>query len=77
MYCHFKSWLPSGLFSTLMPPKREPGAPQTQPEVKMIKIGPDAQGFGCDPVEEKYRMAEESSYSPFPNNEVGEFYLYN
>ncbi|XP_074533800.1 uncharacterized protein LOC141796512 isoform X2 [Halichoeres trimaculatus] len=52
-----------------MPPKREPGALQTEPQVKMIKIGPDAQGFGCDPVEEKYRMVEESSYSPFPNNE--------
>lgn len=52
-----------------MPPKREPGLPQTQPQVKMIKIGPDVQGFGCDPVEDKYRMAEESSYSPFPSNE--------
>ncbi|XP_034538936.1 uncharacterized protein LOC117812335 isoform X2 [Notolabrus celidotus] len=51
-----------------MPPKRDAGA-QTQPPVKMIRIGPDAQGFGCDTVEDKYRMAEESSYSPFPNNE--------
>ncbi|XP_039653126.1 uncharacterized protein LOC120557154 isoform X2 [Perca fluviatilis] len=36
----------------------------------MIKIGPDAQEFGCDPMEDKYRLAQESSYSPpFPNNE--------
>ncbi|CAJ1050621.1 uncharacterized protein LOC121503738 isoform X2 [Xyrichtys novacula] len=52
-----------------MPPKRDAGAPLTQPQIKMIKIGPDAQGFGCESVEDKYRMAEESSYSPFPNNE--------
>ncbi|XP_044022441.1 uncharacterized protein LOC122861693 isoform X2 [Siniperca chuatsi] len=52
-----------------MPPKREAVATPTQPPVKMIKIGTDAQEFGCDPVEDKYRLAEESSYSPFPNNE--------
>uniref|UniRef100_UPI0037E92AA3 uncharacterized protein n=1 Tax=Semicossyphus pulcher TaxID=241346 RepID=UPI0037E92AA3 len=52
-----------------MPPKRDAGATSPQPPAKMIKIGPDAQEFGCDPVEDKYRMAEESGYSPFPNNE--------
>ncbi|XP_054472685.1 uncharacterized protein LOC129105591 [Anoplopoma fimbria] len=52
-----------------MPPKRDAGTTPTEPPVKMIKIGPDSQEFGCDPVEDKYRLAEESSYSPFPNNE--------
>ncbi|XP_059186027.1 uncharacterized protein LOC131968958 isoform X2 [Centropristis striata] len=52
-----------------MPPKRDAGATPTQVPVKMIKIGNDAQEFGCDPAEDKYRLAEESSYSPFPNNE--------
>ncbi|XP_035517918.1 uncharacterized protein LOC118328339 [Morone saxatilis] len=52
-----------------MPPKRDAGATPTQPSVKMIKIGTDAQEFGCDPIEDKYRLNEESSYSPFPNNE--------
>ncbi|XP_042355185.1 uncharacterized protein LOC121952510 [Plectropomus leopardus] len=52
-----------------MPPKREAGATQTLPAAKMIKIGSDAQDFGCDPVEDKYRLADESSYSPFLNNE--------
>ncbi|XP_075966923.1 uncharacterized protein LOC142970516 [Anarhichas minor] len=52
-----------------MPPKRDAGTTPTQTPVKMIKIGTDAQEFGCDPVEDKYRLAEESSYSPFPNNE--------
>ncbi|XP_031708216.1 uncharacterized protein LOC116386270 [Anarrhichthys ocellatus] len=52
-----------------MPPKRDAGTTPTQPPVKMIKIGTDSQEFGCDPVEDKYRLAEESSYSPFPNNE--------
>ncbi|XP_068567812.1 uncharacterized protein [Cebidichthys violaceus] len=52
-----------------MPPKRDAGTTPTQPPVKMIKIGTDAQEFGCDPVEDKYRLAEESGYSPFPNNE--------
>ncbi|KAM6946579.1 uncharacterized protein PEZ65_000345 [Lycodopsis pacificus] len=52
-----------------MPPKRDAGTTPTQPPVKMIKIGTDAHEFGCDPVEDKYRLAEESSYSPFPNNE--------
>ncbi|KAK9528909.1 hypothetical protein VZT92_013039 [Zoarces viviparus] len=52
-----------------MPPKRDAGTTPTQPPVKMIKIGTDAQEFGCDPVEDKYRLAEESSYSPFPTNE--------
>ncbi|XP_051270167.1 uncharacterized protein LOC127371417 [Dicentrarchus labrax] len=52
-----------------MPPKRDAGATPTQPPVKMIKIGTDAQEFGCDPMEDKYRLNEESNYSPFPNNE--------
>ncbi|XP_036957432.1 uncharacterized protein LOC119021320 [Acanthopagrus latus] len=52
-----------------MPPKREAGATPAQPPIKMIKIGGDAQEFGCDPTEDKYRLAEESSFSPFPNNE--------
>nr|XP_046239461.1 uncharacterized protein LOC124056262 [Scatophagus argus]XP_046239462.1 uncharacterized protein LOC124056262 [Scatophagus argus] len=52
-----------------MPPKRDAGATPTQPPVKMIKIGTDAQEFGCNPVDEKYRLPEESSYSPFPSNE--------
>ncbi|GLD64584.1 uncharacterized protein AKAME5_001612300 [Lates japonicus] len=53
----------------LMPPKRDAGATPAQPPMKMIKIGTDAQDFGCDPAEDKYRLAEESSYSPFPSNE--------
>ncbi|XP_047438907.1 uncharacterized protein LOC125006678 [Mugil cephalus] len=52
-----------------MPPKRESGATSTQPPVKMIKIGNVTDEFGCDPAEDKYRLAEESSYSSFPNNE--------
>ncbi|KAK5934087.1 hypothetical protein CgunFtcFv8_014511 [Champsocephalus gunnari] len=52
-----------------MPPKRDAGETPSQPPAKMIKIGPDAQGFGCETVEDKYRLAEGSSYSPFPNNE--------
>ncbi|XP_026204465.1 uncharacterized protein LOC113154455 [Anabas testudineus] len=52
-----------------MPPKRDAGAATTQPPVKMIKISTDAQEFGCDPAEDKYRLPEESSFSPFPNNE--------
>lgn len=35
----------------------------------MLKIATDAQEFGCDAVEEKYRLAEECSYSPFPGNQ--------
>lgn len=53
-----------------MPPKRDAGATPTEPPVKMIKIGTDAQEFGCDLVDDKYRLAVESNYSPFPNNEV-------
>ncbi|XP_040889805.1 uncharacterized protein LOC121179190 isoform X2 [Toxotes jaculatrix] len=52
-----------------MPPKREAGTSQAQPPMKMIKIGTGEQEFGSDPVEEKYRLTEESSYSPFINNE--------
>lgn len=57
-------------FLCQMPPKRDAGAAPTLPPVKMIKIGSDTTEFGCDPMEDKYRLAEESSYSPFPNNEV-------
>ena len=53
-----------------MPPKRDAGTTSALPPMKMIKIGTDAQEFGCDPEEEKYRLDEESSFSPFPNNEV-------
>lgn len=53
-----------------MPPKREAGVTPTLPPVKMIKIGSDTAEFGCDPLEDKYRLVEESSYSPYPNNEV-------
>lgn len=57
-----------------MPPKREAAAaaaaaPSLAP-VKMIKIGGDTAEFGCDPLEDKYRLVDESSYSPYPNNEV-------
>lgn len=52
-----------------MPPKRETGVTPTLPPVKMIKIGSDTAEFGCDPLEDKYRLVEESSYSPYPNNE--------
>lgn len=58
-----------------MPPKRDAGATPTEPPVKMIKIGTDAQEFGCDPVDDKYRLGVESNYSPFPNNEVSDFDL--
>lgn len=57
-----------------MPPKRDAGATPAQPPMKMIKIGTDAQEFGCDPAEDKYRLAEESSYSPFPSNEVRDIF---
>lgn len=62
-------------FFTHMPPKKGAGASQPQqPPLKMIKIGTDTQEFGGDPAaEDKYRLAEESSYSPFPNNEVRYF----
>lgn len=59
-----------------MPPKREAGATaSSQPSVKMIKISTDTQEAGGDSVEDKYRMAEDLSYSPFLNNEVRDFYL--
>lgn len=53
-----------------MPPKREAGATPALAPVKMIKIGGDTAEFGCDPLEDKYRLVDESSYSPYPNNEV-------
>ncbi|XP_049440610.1 uncharacterized protein LOC125893757 isoform X1 [Epinephelus fuscoguttatus] len=52
-----------------MPPKREAAATPTLPAAKMIKIGTDAQEFGCDPMDDKSRLAEDANYSPFPNNE--------
>ncbi|XP_068171725.1 uncharacterized protein [Antennarius striatus] len=51
-----------------MPPKREAGTNPTQPAVKMIKIGTHHE-FGCDSVDDKYTLAEESNFSTFPNNE--------
>ncbi|XP_072239234.1 uncharacterized protein [Leuresthes tenuis] len=53
-----------------MPPKRDSGASPRQPQVKMIKIGSlsDTQEFHCGSVEDKFRMAEESSHS-LPSNE--------
>lgn len=35
----------------------------------MIKIGSDAQEFGFDSAEDKYGLGEESSFSPFANND--------
>lgn len=61
------------IYFTLMPPKREAGVSPTQPPLKMIRIGTDTQEF--DPMENKYRLAEEPSFSPFPNNEVRGFDL--
>ncbi|XP_029006003.1 uncharacterized protein LOC114855215 [Betta splendens] len=52
-----------------MPPKRETGEVPAQPPLKMIKINTDAQEFGCDSGEDKYRLTEESGFSPFPTNE--------
>ncbi|XP_071350545.1 uncharacterized protein [Trachinotus anak] len=52
-----------------MPPKRDAGTTSAHPPMKMIKIGTDSQEFGCDPMEDKYRLPEEPSFSPFPNNE--------
>ncbi|XP_014906745.1 uncharacterized protein LOC106959014 isoform X2 [Poecilia latipinna] len=54
-----------------MPPKRSSGSSPGQPQVKMIKIGSplDVQEF-TGSVEDRYRMAEESSHSPLPTNEV-------
>lgn len=54
-----------------MPPKRDSGTNPIQPQVKMIKIGDvsDAHGFHCGSVEDKYRVAVDSSHSPLPNNE--------
>ncbi|XP_029947353.1 uncharacterized protein LOC115388378 isoform X2 [Salarias fasciatus] len=52
-----------------MPPKRESGAAPGQPPVKMIKVGAHLQEFGCDPMEEKYGLVEESGYSPLPSQE--------
>lgn len=63
-------------FTTPMPPKREAGATPTQPPVNMIKISNDGQEFGSDPGEDKYRLVEGSSYSPFPNNEVRDFAIW-
>ncbi|KAM9860251.1 uncharacterized protein ACBR49_017400 [Aulostomus maculatus] len=56
-----------------MPPKREAGATPPQPPVKMLKIGSDTQEIGDSPAAEKYRLAEESSFSSFPNQEPETF----
>ncbi|XP_037535276.1 uncharacterized protein LOC119412358 [Nematolebias whitei] len=55
-----------------MAPKRSRGtASPTEPHVKVIKIGGDGdmQDFHSESMEERFRMAEESSPSPPPNNE--------
>lgn len=54
-----------------MPPKRSSGSSTGQPQVKMIKIGSplDVQEFSAESVEDKYRMAAESSHSHLPTNE--------
>ncbi|MEQ2269100.1 hypothetical protein XENORESO_021946 [Xenotaenia resolanae] len=58
-----------------MPPKRISGTSPTQPQVKMIKVGSPlhVQEFSDGSVEDKYRMAEESSPSPLPTNEPETF----
>ncbi|XP_047204631.1 uncharacterized protein LOC124857423 [Girardinichthys multiradiatus] len=58
-----------------MPPKRSSGSSPTQPQVKMIKVGSPlhVQEFSDGSVEDKYRMAEESSPSPLPANEPETF----
>ncbi|XP_039858097.1 uncharacterized protein LOC120715269 isoform X2 [Simochromis diagramma] len=58
--------------STTMPPKRDAGATAAQPPIKMIKIDnvTDAQEFGCHSGEDKFRLHEEASYSPYPNNDL-------
>ena len=55
---------------TLMPPKRETVAATHQPPVKMMKIDAEPQDFVCDPLEDKYRLSDCPSYSPFANQEV-------
>ncbi|XP_056130880.1 uncharacterized protein LOC130108065 [Lampris incognitus] len=52
-----------------MPPKRAAEGATTQQPFKMIKIGAETQDVGCDPSEEKYRLAEGPSYSPLANHE--------
>ncbi|XP_053172173.1 uncharacterized protein LOC128355834 [Scomber japonicus] len=53
-----------------MPPKKGTGASPSQPPAKMMKIGTDTEEeFGGDPSDDKYRLADESSYSPYPKNE--------
>lgn len=71
------TWCVNVLFTlprlfTTMPPKRDAGATAAQPPIKMIKIDnvTDAQEFGCHSGEDKFRLHEEASYSPYPNNDV-------
>ncbi|CAL8338132.1 unnamed protein product [Merluccius merluccius] len=52
-----------------MPPKRETVAATHQPPVKMMKIDAEPQDFVCDPLEDKYRLSDCPSYSPFANQE--------
>ncbi|KAM4582995.1 uncharacterized protein V3H82_006927 isoform 2-T3 [Fundulus diaphanus] len=61
--------------SPLMPPKRSSGTSPTPPQVKMIKIGSPSDGheFSAGSVEDRYRMAEESSHSPLRTNEPETF----
>ncbi|XP_015248105.1 PREDICTED: uncharacterized protein LOC107096114 isoform X1 [Cyprinodon variegatus] len=60
-----------------MPPKRSCGSSPTQPQVKMIKIGSPLhlQEFGAGSVEDRYRMAEESSHSPLRTNDYPDLVL--
>nr|XP_057937648.1 uncharacterized protein LOC131135583 [Doryrhamphus excisus]XP_057937656.1 uncharacterized protein LOC131135583 [Doryrhamphus excisus] len=50
-----------------MPPKREAGASPSQPPVKMLKINTVPQEAG--PMEDKFGLADESTYSPFLSTE--------
>lgn len=63
----------SRLTSALMPPKRSSGSSTGQPQVKMIKVGsPLDQDFSAESLEDRYRMAAESSHPHLPTNEVHE-----
>ncbi|KAM9408895.1 uncharacterized protein KZ484_001258 isoform 2-T2 [Pholidichthys leucotaenia] len=53
-----------------MPPKRDSAATQTQPAMKRMKVDTETQEFGCNSPEEKYGLAEESSYQHFLSDEV-------
>lgn len=51
-----------------MPPKRDAAVTPSPLPVKMIKIGSNSQEF--DPMQDnKYSLVDDTSYSPFPNND--------